>query len=177
MDEGQALQVSSRLTGANRAASAGVGSLFRSGTIASIVTFITARRIEQVQVAELERELGRQAVSRGAIENALCILAKANLISISISGRNRVCEVRRPEVWVKLGELFGLELGSSSEQPAGMPWLAAVVNDRPRRAGFKSRQPEPEPPDTARVETMLAKLPPVEAPRPAHRSSAPGRRR
>ncbi len=139
--------------------------------------FITARRIEQVQVAELERELGRQAISRGAIENALGILAKANLIRISITGRNRVCEMRRPEVWAKLGELFGLELRSSGAEPAGMPWLADTVSDRPRRTGFKPRQPESEPPDTGSVEAMLAKLPPIEPPRPARRSPAPGRRR
>lgn len=159
--------------------SVGVGQLFRSGTIANIVTFFALRGIAQVPVAELERELERQAgLSRGAVENALQYLVKANLLGISTSGRNRVCELRRTKIWAKLGEVFELEREQSEGEPVGMPWLADIVAHKPRRQGFPMRPLEPEPQVSLEdTEALLAMLPVIEQPSAHRRSPAPGRRR
>lgn len=168
-----------RASVADREASRGFSTIFRSETLASIVAFFTDRGLAQVQVADLERELERKAkFSRGAIENSLRVLVQAGLVGIRTSGRNRVCEVRRPAVWAKLGELFDLERQSTGPVLVGMPWLADAVSERPRRTGFAIRPAEPAPePDLERVEAALAKLPAAEAPRPGRRAPAPGRRR
>lgn len=168
-----------RASVADREPARGFSTLFRSETLAGIVAYFAERGITQVRVADLEREMERQAgFSRGAVENALQVLVQAGLAGISLSGRNRVCEVRRPGVWTKLGELFDLERQPAATGPVGMPWLADMVKEKPRRAGFAIRPPEPESNvDLGRIEVALAKLSAVESPRPDRRAPAPGRRK
>ncbi|MEB3186172.1 MAG: hypothetical protein VKP72_01895 [bacterium] len=156
----------------------GVGQIFRSDTVANILMYFASRGITRMPVADLERELEQHAgLSRGAVENALQALVKANLLGISVSGRMRVCELRRTSIWAKLGEVFELERAETKVGSTGMPWLANLVASLPRRDGFPVRPREPEPQVSLEdTEAMLALQPVVEQPVARRRSPAPGRR-
>lgn len=157
----------------------GVETLFRSKSVAAILKYLTHRRLMSVRVAVLEQELLRQAgISRGAITHALDSLERAGLLRFVKDEGVLVGEIRAPKVWAKIGELFDVERGPEATEAKGMPWLADVVANKPRRVRLRSQpaSTEPELPLEA-VEAMFAKLPEAEVATSARRSPAPGRRR
>ena len=160
-------------------AETGVGALFRSKSIVGIVRYVTSRRIKLLRIVEIERELHMHSqISRSAVDNAIEVLASAGLMRISKAQGARVGEVQMPRVWAKLGELFEVERAASLPAGVGMPWLADVVGDAPRRQRLRA-QPAVADSDVAieTVEAALAMMPEVEPTPAARRSPAPGRRR
>lgn len=157
---------------------AGLGALFRSRSVFAIVRYLTERQRGSVRVSALEQEIKRRwAISRGAVTNALQVLEAASLIRQTKMDGVLFCQIVSPRRWAKLGELLDTK-DDTEPSPSGMPWLADIVANTPRRNGFAHHPDDSESSTSLEVvEAMLQMLPDAGLTSHARRSPAPGRKR